>query len=96
MLDTLRMKKASNTIARRGSSHGRVGRPPGSLNKAHTPRGPAGRGLTGKGGKGGKAGGKRGKLKLTANTGNVPFERQRFGNLRGIFCSYEAALIQFF
>lgn len=82
VLDTLRMKKASNTIARRGSSHGRVGRPPGSLNKAHTPRGPAGRGLTGKGGKGGKAGGKRGKLKLTANTGNVPFERQRFGNLR--------------
>ena len=88
VLDALHVKKPS--IGRRGNGHGRVGRPPGSLNKNPTSR--VGRGgMSGKGGKGGKAGAKNGKVKRgpgpgpapSTNTANVPFERQRFGNLRG-------------
>ena len=84
VLEAIRIKKSSQCITqRRVSGHGRVGRPPGSLNKNTSVRSAAGKATTGKGAKGGKAGAKHGKLKRS-NSANVPFERQRFGNLRGI------------
>lgn len=91
VLERLRTRKQPCTVSRRGTTtHGRPGRPPGSLNKTTTSRpvparsNPGGKGA--KGGKaGGKAGGKSGKLKKQSSLiSNVPFERQRFGNLRGI------------
>ena len=90
VLDRLRTRKQPCTVSRRSTTtHGRPGRPPGSLNKATTSRPvPARSNLGGKGAKGGKAGGKAGgksgKLKKQSSLiSNVPFERQRFGNLRG-------------
>lgn len=88
VLDGLRFKKPPS-ISRRGSGHGRVGRPPGSLNKTPSNRAAGRTGVSGKGGKaGGKGGkgGKAGKIKRqnTSLVSNVPFERQRFGNLRGM------------
>lgn len=92
-MENLHVKKTN--ISRRGTGHGRVGRPPGSLNKNTANK--VGRGgLSGKGGKGGKAGAKNGKVKRgpvacstsASNTANVPFERQRFGNLRGRYHYY--------
>lgn len=85
VLDSLRVKKPP-PISRRGSGHGRVGRPPGSLNKNPSSRGAGRGGMSGKGGKAGGKGGKAGKLKRQQSSlvSNVPFERQRFGNLRGL------------
>jgi len=84
VLDHLRQRKSSALSQRRSSGHGRVGRPPGSLNKNPSSKNSAGKTLSGKGAKGGKAGAKQGKLKRGSSNmaTNVPFEKQRFGNFR--------------
>ncbi|XP_012559766.2 scm-like with four MBT domains protein 2 isoform X1 [Hydra vulgaris] len=78
VLEAIRGKKSQ----RRTTTPGRIGRPPGSLNKSHTTRTSTGRNSSGKGAKGGKAEAKQGKLKRTPSGSNIPFEKQRFGNLR--------------
>ena len=82
VLDQLRQKKSQSLNHRRTTGHGRVGRPPGSLNK-NSSKNSVGKALSGKGAKGGKAGAKHGKVRRSNSGNNVSYEKQRFGNLRG-------------
>ena len=82
VLDQLRQKKSQSLNHRRTTGHGRVGRPPGSLNK-NSSKNSVGKTLSGKGAKGGKAGAKHGKVRRNNSGNNVSYEKQRFGNLRG-------------